>query len=171
MIHTIGHSIHPQEAFASLLQAHGIRQLADVRLIPQSRRQPHFCRDSLDLFLRLHRIAYRHFPELGGRRRPRADSANTAWREEAFRGYADYMGTPVFERAIESLIQFSGGASSVVMCAESVWWRCHRRLLSDALVVRGVAVFHILSAAAAKPHELSEFARVEHGRLTYPGLI
>ncbi len=77
----------------------------------------------------------------------------------------------MFERAIESLIQFSGGASSVVMCAESVWWRCHRRLLSDALVVRGVAVFHILSAAAAKPHELSEFARVEHGRLTYPGLI
>ena len=157
MIHTIGHSIHPQEAFASLLQAHGIRQLADVRLIPQSRRQPHFCRDSLDLFLRLHGIAYRHFPELGGRRRPRVDSANTE--------------TPVFERAIESLIQFSGGAPSVVMCAESVWWRCHRRLLSDALVVRGVAVFHILSAAAAKPHELSEFARVEHGRLTYPGLI
>jgi uncharacterized protein (DUF488 family) len=171
VIHSIGHSTHSADDFAALLRTHGIRQLADVRSIPHSRRHPHFGKDALDAFLGLHGIAYRHFPGLGGRRRPGPDSTNSAWREDGFRGYADYMQTPEFDAAVESLIRLAETAQTVVMCAESVWWRCHRRLLSDALLVRGVHVFHILSAAPAKPHELSEFACVAAGTVTYPGLL
>ena len=171
MIYTIGHSTHTAEAFLGLLQAHGIRRLADIRTVPRSRRHPHFERDALDAFLQLHGIAYRHFPDLGGLRKPRADSINTAWRVEGFRGYADYMETPSFRAGVDKLLQFADRDYTSVMCAESVWWQCHRRLLADALVVQGVGVYHILSSAAPKPHELSEFARVVDGRLSYPGLV
>jgi uncharacterized protein (DUF488 family) len=171
VIYTIGHSTRTAEAFVELLRIHEVRQIADVRTLPRSRRHPHFSRDALDAFLYAHGIAYRHIPELGGLRKPRADSTNTAWQHPGFRGYADYMQTPTFHIGVESLLRFAGAVATAVMCAEARWWDCHRRLLADALVVRGLSVFHILSSAAPKPHELSEFARVENGLVTYPGLL
>lgn len=170
-VYTVGHSNRSAEAFVELLHAHGIRHLADVRLIPRSARHPQFSRDSLDPFLARHGIAYRHFPDLGGRRRPRRDSPNTAWRVETFRGYADYMSTDTFKAALAALLAFAAGAKTSVMCAEAVWWQCHRRLLADALLVRGISVLHILSTGAPKPHELSEFARPDGIEVTYPGLL
>lgn len=171
MIYTIGHSTHTAEVFVGLLRAHGVAQVADVRTVPKSRRHPHFNGAALDTILRDHGITYRHFPALGGFRTPRPDSRNTAWTHPAFRGYADYMETDAFRSALTALLEFARDASTAIMCAESVWWRCHRRLLADALVVGGATVRHILSLAEPKPHELSEFARVEEGRVTYPGLL
>ena len=170
-IYTIGHSIHPAPTFLGLLRTHGIERLADVRLFPGSRRYPHFSRDALAATLADAGIVYRHFPDLGGRRRPVPDSINTAWRVEAFRGYADHMGTPAFRAAIEALLAFAKGARTTVMCAEAVWWQCHRRLLADSLLVRGVPVLHILSTVPPKPHEFSEFAREADGAVIYPGLL
>jgi uncharacterized protein (DUF488 family) len=170
-IYTIGHSRQSGEAFLSLLQGHGMRQVADVRLIPKSARHPHFGREPLAALLESHGIAYRHFPELGGRRVPKPDSVNSAWRVEGFRGYADYMGTDPFKIAVEALLTFAVTAKTTVMCAEAVWWQCHRRLLADALLVRGVPVLHILSSAAPKPHELSEFAREAGADVIYPGIL
>lgn len=171
VIYTIGHSVHTEEAFLHLLTTHGIRQLADIRTVPASRRHPHFGKDRLSAFLARHGITYRHFPALGGLRKPGAGSVNTGWRHESFRGYADYMQTPEFCGAVCHLQDFARAARTTVMCAEAVWWKCHRRILADALLVRGVPVQHILSAAASKPHELSEFARAEQGEVTYPGLL
>jgi uncharacterized protein (DUF488 family) len=171
VIYTIGHSTHTAEEFAGLLRAHRITQIADVRTVPKSRRHPHFNGTELDTILRNHGIAYRHFPALGGFRTPRPDSRNTAWTHPAFRGYADYMETDAFRVALTALLQFAGRGSTAIRCAESVWWRCHRRLLADALVVTGATVRHILSLAEPKPHELSEFARVQDGGVTYPGLL
>jgi uncharacterized protein (DUF488 family) len=171
VIHTIGHSTHPIEKFIELMQAHRIEQLADVRTVPRSRRHPHFEKDALDAALALSGITYRHFPALGGLRKPRPDSINTAWRHPAFRGYADYMQTADFQAGLDALQALATAASTVVMCAEAVWWQCHRRLLADALLVRGVPVRHILSLATPKPHELSEFARERDGRVIYPGLL
>lgn len=170
-IYTVGHSTHSADAFIALLKTHGIRQLADVRLIPKSSRYPHFALERLSVLLESHGITYRHFRDLGGRRRPRQDSVNTAWRVEAFRGYADYMGTAPFRQAVESLLTFSLAGRTTVMCAEAVWWQCHRRLLADALLVRGVPVLHILPPGPPKPHELSEFAREAEGEVIYPGLL
>lgn len=170
-IYTIGHSTHTADRFLELLREHGVRQLADVRLIPKSARHPHFARERLAPFLEANGIGYRHFADLGGHRRPRPDSPNTAWRVEAFRGYADHMATEPFRRAVEALLGFADAGRTAVMCAEAVWWRCHRRLLSDALLVRGVPVRHILSSADPKPHELSEFARERDGGVIYPGLL
>lgn len=170
-IYSVGHSTHQADDFLHLLQGHGIQCLADIRLMPKSRRHPHFAKEALSVLLPGAGIAYRHFPDLGGMRRPRADSPNTAWRVATFRGYADYMATEPFKRSLEALLLFAEGGRTAVMCAESVWWQCHRRLLADALVVRGVAVFHILSAAAPKPHELSEFAQQREGEVIYPGLL
>ena len=171
VIYTIGHSVHTEDAFLELLDAHGIRQLADIRTVPASRRHPHFSKDRLAAFLAHHGLTYRHFPGLGGLRKPRRDSVNTAWRHESFRGYADHMATPEFRAELARLEDFASAAPTTVMCAEAVWWQCHRRLLADALLVRGVSVRHILSGAAPKPHELSEFARAEQGEVTYPGLL
>ena len=170
-IYTVGHSRQSAEAFLSLLQGHGIRQLADVRRIPKSSRHPHFRLEPLAALLESHGIAYRHFPALGGRRVASSDSVNTAWRVEAFRGYADYMRTGAFKAAVEALLTFALPARTAVMCAEAVWWQCHRRLLADALLVQGVPVLHILSSATPKAHELSEFAREDSGELTYPGVF
>jgi uncharacterized protein (DUF488 family) len=117
-------------------------------------------------------IAYRHVPGLGGLRKPRRDSRNTGWRNDSFRGYADYMQTDEFARALQQLIDWTAAGATAIMCAEAVWWRCHRQLVADALVARGIAVRHITSAAAAAPHALTEFARVDGvGRVTYPGLL
>jgi uncharacterized protein (DUF488 family) len=171
VIYTIGHSTHTADAFLELLSAHNVRQVADIRTIPRSRRHPHFNRDALETFLNLHGMAYRHFPELGGLRKPRPDSTNTAWRVEGFRGYADYMQTTAFSTAVSALFHFAATDHTTVMCAESVWWQCHRRLLADALLVRNTPVYHILSTASPKPHELSEFAHVEGVVVTYPGLL
>ncbi len=171
MIYTIGHSIHSAVAFGELLQAHEIRQVADVRTIPASRRHPHFTAAPLETFLAALGILYRHFPALGGLRSARADSANTAWTHPAFRGYADYMATQAFREAVGMLLQFADQGRTAVMCAESLWWKCHRRLLADALLVRGRAAYHILSTAPPKPHALSEFARVDGDRISYPGLL
>jgi uncharacterized protein (DUF488 family) len=169
-IYTVGHSVHTADIFIGLLKTHGIRHLADVRLIPASRRHPHFSHDQLPSLLAPCGITYRHFPDLGGRRRPRPESINTAWRVEAFRGYADYMQTAPFQAAVEDLLALAATGATAVMCAEAKWWECHRRLLADTLVARGVPTWHILSAAAPKPHELSEFARVDAGRVSYPGV-
>lgn len=170
-VYTIGHSTHPADAFVALLQAHRIRQVADVRLLPKSARHPHFAREPLADLLGRRGVTYRHFLDLGGHRRPKADSVNTAWRVAAFRGYADYMDTAPFQRALDDLLRFAAAAPTAVMCAEAVWWQCHRRLLADALVVRGAPVLHVLTTAPPKPHELNEFARVEAYRLSYPGLL
>ena len=170
-VYTVGHSVHSADAFIALLQRHGIRHLADVRLIPASRRHPQFAREALGAALEACDISYRHFPDLGGRRRPRPESVNTAWRVEAFRGYADHMQGEPFLASLEALLILARTGPTVVMCAEAKWWECHRRLLADFLVARGVPVRHILSPAPPKPHELSEFARVEAGGVTYPGLL
>ena len=186
-IYTIGHSTHALAEFLALLKVHEITQIADVRTVPKSRRHPHFSREALEQSLPPAGVAYRHFGELGGLRKPRRDSRNIGWRHEGFRGYADYMETPQFEQGIEDLLAWAEagnddegqswgrdpqeGARTAVMCAESVWWRCHRQLIADALVARGVETRHILSTAPAKPHAITEFARIVGTRVTYPGLI
>ncbi len=173
-IHTIGHSTRSFDEFLALLRAHDVGQLADVRTVPQSRRHPHFGKEALARSLDPAGIAYRHFGDLGGLRQPRRDSRNTAWRHEGFRGYADYMETPAFEHALDALVAWASPAAAhttVIMCAEAVWWRCHRQLIADALLARGIDVRHITSAAAAAPHRLTEFARADQGSVTYPGLV
>jgi uncharacterized protein (DUF488 family) len=170
-IYTIGHSTRPIGTFLDLLGVHGIAQLADIRTVPKSRRHPQFEQRALEAALAGRGLVYRHFAALGGLRKPRPDSPNTAWRHPSFRGYADHMLTPTFADGLAALDAFAAAAPTVAMCAESVWWQCHRRLLADALLVRGVLVLHILTTAPPKPHELSEFARADSGTVTYPGLL
>ena len=174
-IWTIGHSTRSADEFLNLLRAHTIEGLADVRTIPRSRRHPHFSRDALEARLNADGIQYRHFAELGGLRKPRHDSPNGAWRNEAFRGYADHMMTPPFAAAVDELLEFGEGCNVAVMCAEAVWWQCHRMLLSDTLVARDVDVQHIMSLrgkSSVQPHRLTPFAQVRAaGQLWYPGLI
>jgi len=171
VLFTIGHSTLTLEAFSAALEAHAIRQLADVRLIPRSRRHPHFGGAALAQSLAVRGIRYEHFRDLGGRRQPRPDSANTAWQHPAFRGYADYMATGAFEAGLGRLLSLSAAAPTAIMCAEARWWQCHRRLIADALVARGVQVRHIMGPGAAARHVLMPFARITNGRVTYPGLI
>ena len=170
MIYTIGHSTHGADAFLALLRMHRVTQLADVRTMPMSRRHPHFNRDSLEKFLAASGIQYRHLGGLGGLRKPKRDSTNTAWKHPSFRGYADYMETDAFERAFRELVVWAGAGPTAVMCAEAVWWRCHRQLLADALLVQGVPVWHIVGAGA-KLHEMSAFARIRDGKVVYPALL
>lgn len=171
MIYTIGHSTRALDEFIALLQAHGVTQLADIRTIPKSKRHPHFAGVALAESLPAAGIAYRHFAGLGGLRKPAPDSPNSGWRHAGFRGYADYMQTPAFEAALEDLIGWSREGPTAMMCAEAVWWQCHRQLVADALTARGVEVRHITSAKAAPVHTLTSFARVDAGRVRYPGLI
>lgn len=170
MIYTIGHSTHGADAFLALLRMHRVTQLADVRTMPMSRRHPHFNRDSLEKFLAASGIQYRHLGGLGGLRKPKRDSTNTAWKHPSFRGYADYMETDAFERAFRELVVWASAGPTAVMCAEAVWWRCHRQLLADALLVQGVPVWHIVGAGS-KPHEMSAFARIRDGKVVYPALL
>jgi uncharacterized protein (DUF488 family) len=169
MILTIGHSTHPIDKFLELLAAHRVEQLIDVRTIPKSRRNPQYNSDSLAEALRGAQIRYRHMPSLGGLRHSRKDSVNTAWQNASFRGYADYMQTPEFEAGLKQLIEVSRDLRTVIMCAEAVPWRCHRSLIADALLARGVEVAHIMSDKPPKAHALIEFARVDGERVTYPG--
>ncbi|HEY2904376.1 MAG TPA: DUF488 domain-containing protein [Vicinamibacterales bacterium] len=170
-VFTIGHSTRTLDEFIGLLRAHNIVQLADIRTVPRSRRHPHFSIDALSRSLPAAGIAYRHMPGLGGLRKPRRDSTNAGWRHSGFRGYADYMETSEFEAALGELMTWALRPGTVILCAESVWWRCHRQLVADALVARGVTVRHIMSARAAPEHSLTDFARVVDGRVIYPGLI
>ncbi len=167
-VSTIGHSTHPIEEFIRMLQAHGIRQLVDVRTIPRSRRNPQFNRENLAASLEATGIGYRHMPGLGGLRHPRKDSVNTGWRNASFRGYADYMQTAEFCENLNHLIQLAPEAPTAIMCAEAVPWRCHRSLIADALVVRGISVLEILSATKSQPHAFTPFAKVDGQKVTYP---
>lgn len=167
-IFTIGHSSHPLTDFVTLLRAHGIRRLVDVRTIPRSRHNPQFNRETLRVFLRHRKINYRHMPSLGGLRHARADSINTAWRNASFRGFADYMQTAEFDQALRKLIELAADQRTAIMCAEAVPWRCHRSLIADALVARGINVRHILTSNQAKSHELMAMARYRDGKVFYP---
>jgi uncharacterized protein (DUF488 family) len=210
VIYTIGHSTRSLDEFGRLLRAHGISGIADIRTVPKSRRHPHFSADALGVSLPQIGVSYRHFPGLGGLRKPRRDSRNGAWRHEGFRGYADYMETDEFRAALADLIVWAdagperpglhiepGGRADpqvrrsadvsgqrradlsgpperprvAIMCAEAVWWRCHRQLAADALVAHGIDVRHITGTGPAAAHKLTEFARVVDGQVTYPGVL
>lgn len=164
---TIGHSTRTQEEFLAALQSQQITALADVRKLPGSRRYPHFDQEPLALELRSQGIEYHHFPGLGGRRKPHPDSHNTAWRHPAFRAYADYMESPDFEQAIERLAKLAEEKRTAVMCAEAVWWRCHRSLIADYLKARGWCVLHILDAKKTQEHPYTGAARLVDGQLSY----
>jgi uncharacterized protein (DUF488 family) len=167
-IWTIGHSTRTIDEFISLLKQHGIKLLADVRLLPGSKRYPQFNKETLANSLGKVGIRYEHFPEIGGRRRARLDSKNTAWRNESFRGYADYMETDEFRNGVERLLNLATRAGpAAIMCAEAVWWRCHRSLISDYLKVRGIEVMHILDATKTEPHPYTSAARIVNGKLSY----
>ena len=186
-IWTIGHSTRTIDEFISLLKANEINLLADVRTWPGSKRYPHFNKDALATSLSEQGIRYEHFPELGGKRKSKPDSRNTAWRNASFRGYADYMETEQFQNGIERLLNIAGqgaatwavaekrydGSEAVtpcaiaIMCAEAVWWRCHRSLIADCLKARGVEVLHILGATKVDPHPYTPAARIVNGELSY----
>jgi len=167
-IWTIGHSTREIDSFVSLLEENGIKLLADVRSLPGSKRYPQFNREALAESLRDGGIRYEHFPELGGRRKPKPDSRNTAWRNASFRAYADHMETEEFQKGIERLLVLAGEVGpAAVMCAEAVWWRCHRSLISDYLKSRGIEVMHILDANKTQPHPFTSAARIVNGELNY----
>jgi len=168
VIFTVGHSTRSAEDFVALLKAHDVEAIADVRLIPKSRKHPHFADDQLARWLPAAGIAYIPFKQLGGRRRPAKDSINTGWRNESFRGYADFMQLQTFADAVDELARISAERPTATMCAEAVPWRCHRSLISDALLVRGWRVMDITSETKASPHKLTRFAKVDGLRITYP---
>ena len=204
VFYTIGHSTRSLDELVTLLRAHGISGIADIRTVPKSRRHPHFSADALSVSLPGVGVSYRHFPGLGGLRKPRRDSRNSAWRHESFRGYADYMETDDFREALADLISWEAAGperpglrserradllgppervhradlsgpperpSVAIMCAEAVWWRCHRQLTADSLVARGIDVRHVTGTGPAAAHKLTEFARVVDGQVSYPGVL
>ena len=164
---TIGHSTRPIDAFLATLAAYGIELVADVRRFPGSRRQPQFGAEALEPALAAQRIGYRWLPALGGRRRAAPDTPNSGWRHPAFRGYADHLATPEFADGLAELLTLAGGIRTAMMCAETLWWRCHRRLIADVLTSFEVDVIHIRDAAHAEPHRLMPPARIDGGALTY----
>jgi uncharacterized protein (DUF488 family) len=166
---TIGHSTHSWDEFVSLLRAYRLQAVADVRRLPGSRRLPQFDQDTMATELEQLGIAYRWFPKLGGRRRALKDSPNIGWRNASFRGYADHLGSEEFAEGLEELIDLAQQERTTLMCAEAVWWRCHRRLIADVLILRGIEVIHILDATHATPHSITPPARVVNGKLAYPG--
>lgn len=168
IIRTIGHSTRPVDEFVAMLKAHGVTRLVDVRTVPKSRHNPQYNQDALERRLQEADIGYEHMKALGGLRRPRKDSPNTGWRNESFRGYADYMQTAEFGSALGVLIEAAGQEAVVIMCAEAVPWRCHRSLISDSLSVRGYPVEHIMSATKSNRHNMTSFAKVEGTWVTYP---
>jgi uncharacterized protein (DUF488 family) len=168
IIRTIGHSTRPIDEFVAMLKAHGVTRLIDVRTVPKSRRNPQYNGDALEMRLRDSGIGYEHMKALGGLRRPRKDSPNIGWRNESFRGYADYMQTAEFASAMEALIGEAVHEPIVVMCAEAVPWRCHRSLIADSLMARGYPVEHIMSATKAHRHTMTSFAKPQGTSLTYP---
>ena len=165
-IWTIGHSTRAIGYLIAALEAHGIKALADVRSLPGSRRYPQFNKEALAQSLSERGIRYEHFPELGGRRKAKPDSKNTAWRNDSFRGYADHMETEEFRRGVERLVDLAA-TPTAIMCAEAVWWRCHRALISDFLKARGGEVIHILDEKKTEPHPFTSAARIANGELSY----
>lgn len=170
-IWTVGHSTRSGEEFVEILCAQGIQVLVDVRTFPGSRRYPQFNREALAEQLRSVGIDYRHEPRLGGRRSPRADSHNTAWRNAQFRGYADHMETDEFKNGVRELLEVAAKSRVAVMCAEAVWWRCHRSLIADYLKAEGHEVVHILDAKKTEEHPFTSAARLVDGKLSYRGLL
>lgn len=168
---TVGHSTRSMEEFNQILITHKIKTLVDVRTFPGSRRYPQFNKEPLSKTLQSIGIAYTHVPELGGRRKARADSKNTAWNNAGFRGYADHMETAEFKKGIEALLELAGETRTAVMCAEAVWWRCHRSLISDFLKSHGVEVIHIIDEKKSEEHPYTPVARIVDGELTYEGLL
>ena len=184
-IWTIGHSTRAIDEFISLLKENEINLLADVRAWPGSKRYPQFNKDALAESLNAQGIRYEHFPELGGKRKSKPDSRNTAWRNASFRGYADYMETEQFQKGIERLLILTRNdglgsrrnerdgweavtpCATAIMCAEAVWWRCHRSLIADYLKARGLEVLHVLGANKVEPHPYTSAARILNGELSY----
>jgi uncharacterized protein (DUF488 family) len=167
VVYTVGHSTLALDDFLALLAAHGVRGIADVRRFPASRRHPHFTREALAAALAGAGIAYDWLPGLGGRRRGRPGSPHVAWRSASFRAYADHMESEDFGRELAHLLSLAAMRPTAIMCAEAVPWRCHRQLVADALVARGVEVRHLIGGRAAEPHRLTPFARLEGVRVIY----
>jgi uncharacterized protein (DUF488 family) len=166
--YTMGFSTRSWEETLEVLHAFSIHRLIDIRTLPGSKRTPQFNLEHLQSALPRAGIEYIHMKELGGLRKPGKESINRAWRNDGFRGYADYMQTAEFAAAIERLIALAGGKKSVYVCTEAVFWRCHRQLVSDALLVRGLNVAHVFNARKAEPHKLTGFAHVDGLKITYP---
>ena len=167
---TIGHSTRTVQEFVRLLQAHAVTRVVDVRTVPRSRHNPQFNRDTLPASLKSTGIGYMHMAELGGLRRTTRDSINSGWRNASFRGYADYMQTAEFNEAIERLTQLMSQDRIALMCAEAVPWRCHRSLIADALLVRGIRSEEIVNPTRTQVHVLTPFAKVNGSRIFYPQL-
>jgi uncharacterized protein (DUF488 family) len=170
-IWTVGHSTRSAEEFNEVLHAHQIEALVDVRSFPGSRRYPHFNKPQLSRQLDSIGLLYLHSPSLGGRRRPSPDSKNTAWKNSSFRAYADHMESEEFQKGIETLLELAPTKRTAIMCAEALWWRCHRSLIADFLKAKGVEVLHILDARKTESHPYTSAARIVDGRLSYEGLL
>jgi uncharacterized protein (DUF488 family) len=170
-IWTIGHSTRSGEDFKEMLVAHGIEVLVDVRTFPGSRRYPQFNKSALSESLASANIVYLHEPRLGGRRTPHKDSHNTAWRNAQFRGYADHMETDEFAAGIKELLELAKKSRTTVMCAEAVWWKCHRSLIADYLKAEGHTVLHIVDEKKTEEHPFTSAARIANDKLTYEGLF
>ncbi len=168
-IYTVGHSNKSIDSFLALLRRHEIQAIADVRRFPMSRRHPHFAMDSLRDLLHTCGIGYEHFPDLGGRRTPRPESMNTNWKKAGFRGYADYMETQEFRNAIAKVIPIAESRPTALLCAEALWWQCHRSLIADYFKSAGWRVLHILSGEKSQEHPYTSAACMVDGKLSYAG--
>jgi len=168
VLYTVGHSTRTIEGFIEMLAAHGIERLVDIRTVPRSRMNPQFNRDAIEQSLNRAGMDYEHMKGLGGLRHPKKDSINTAWRNDSFRGFADYMQTEEFEKSLDALIKGAGEKKTAIMCAEGAPFRCHRSLIADALTARGIQVEHITGKGSRRPHEMTPFAKVKKGKVTYP---
>src|SRR6266513_3527389 len=168
---TFGHSTRSIEDFVEALRSFEIKVLADVRSYPGSKRYPQFNKENLKASLTEAAIDYQHFPELGGRRRAQPDSLNMAWRNESFRGYADYMETEAFRDGTRRLLEIARASRTAVMCSEAVWWRCHRSLISDYLKAKGIEVNHIMRTGKSERHPFTSAARIVNGELSYRGVL
>lgn len=167
-IYTIGHSTRALEELVAMLHGHGVKRLIDVRTVPRSRHNPQFNRETLPDALATENIAYTHCPGLGGLRPKHKKSVNTGWHNASFRAYADYMQTEEFEKSLQEMLQLARKEPVALMCAEAVPWRCHRSLIADALLVRGIKVEEIVTPEKSEPHKLTPFAKVDGERITYP---
>jgi len=168
VIYTIGHSTRPVSEFVDILKYYGISLLVDIRTVPRSRHMPDYNLDTLPAILKKEGIGHKYMASLGGLRKPKADSVNGGWRNKSFRGYADYMQTDDFRAGVEELMQDAKEETVAIMCAEAVPWRCHRSLVGDALIVRGVKVMDIFDQKTLKPETITSFAKVEDKSITYP---
>jgi len=170
-VFTVGHSTRSGEEFVKLLKAYDIKLLVDVRSFPGSRRYPQFNKDELRELLAPYHIEYRHLPSLGGRRKPRADSKNIAWRNTSFRAYADHLESTEFKQGVKELLELASAKRTAIMCSEAVWWRCHRSIIADYLKSIGVVVKHIVAASKPEIHPYTSAARIVEGKLSYEGLL